>query len=315
MKKITITYPLTPEQIELFRKPQVMALGYFDGVHLGHQEVIGRAVAYAREHHIPASVMTFHPKPREVLLKEEHSSYLTPMETKMKVMAELGVEQLFVVRFDETFSQISPAAFVKDILFMMDVQHVVVGFDYAFGFRGEGNPQLLQELGAERMTVEVVEPCRLREAKISSTLIRASLTEGQVKQANELLGRPYEICGTVVPGEGRGNTIGFPTANIEPDDEYIIPRNGVYAVHLYLGNERFGAVMNIGVKPTFHKDGSMKQTLEAHIFDFSRNIYNQQVRIEFIDYLRPEQRFSSVNDLITQIHRDAERAQALTATI
>lgn len=313
MKKITITYPLTPEQIEKFRKPQVMALGYFDGVHLGHQEVIGRAVSYARANGIPASVMTFHPKPREVLRKEEPGSYITPIEMKMEVMAELGVEQLFVVRFDETFSKISPADFVHDILFAMDVRHAVVGFDYAFGFKGEGTPALLQELGQDRMSVEVVEPCRLSDLKVSSTLIRSHLTEGRMKQANELLGRPYSIRGKVISGEGRGNKIGYPTANVEPIDAYFIPRNGVYAVRIWYADQCYGGVMNIGVKPTFHKDG-MKQTLEAHIFDFSQNIYDEQVQIEFIDYIRPEQRFSSVQELVAQIHRDSVQARVIIAS-
>jgi riboflavin kinase/FMN adenylyltransferase len=164
------------------------------------------------------------------------------------------------------------------------------------------------------MSVEVVEPCRLSDLKVSSTLIRSHLTEGRVKQANELLGRPYSIRGKVIAGEGRGNTIGYPTANVEPIDEYFIPCNGVYAVRIWLGDQCHGGVMNIGVKPTFHKDG-MKQTLEAHIFDFSQNIYGDQVRIEFMDYIRPEQRFSSVQELVAQIHRDADQARALIASI
>lgn len=313
VKKITISYPLTPEQMEQFRRPQAMALGYFDGVHLGHQQVIGGAVAYARAHGIPASVMTFHPKPREVLRKEKHSNYITPLSEKLEVMARLGVDQLFVVRFDEAFSHISPTTFVEEFLTALEVKHAVVGFDYAFGYKGEGNPEMLRELGKGQMTVDVIQPWLLSGLKVSSTLIRKHLSEGEVEEANRLLGRPYTVHGTVIAGEGRGNTIGYPTANVDPTDAYLIPCNGVYAIQVYLSEKKYDGVMNIGVKPTFHKDG-MKQTLEAHLFDFNEDIYGEQVRIEFIEYIRPEQRFSSVQELIAQIHRDADTVRAILAS-
>lgn len=308
VKKITISYPLTIEQIERYGVPQAMALGSFDGVHLGHQEVIRGAVAYARSHGIPASVMTFHPNPREVLGGEPLQGYITPLDEKLEQMARLGVNQLFVVRFDERFSQVTAEAFVAEILLPLRVQHAVVGFDYSFGHRGKGNPELLQQLGAGSMSVDVISPFVLNDEKVSSTRIRKHLAEGEVTQASRLLGRPYALSGTVVAGEGRGNTIGFPTANIELSEPYSIPCKGVYAVHVWRGEQKHAGVMNIGVKPTFHQN-TTKPTLEAHLLDFSDDIYGEQVRVELIDYIRPERKFSSIEELVAQIGRDAQEAR------
>jgi riboflavin kinase/FMN adenylyltransferase len=254
--------------------------------------------------------MTFHPHPRVVLGQSKYEHNLTPLPDKMELFANMGIEYVYLVNFTLTFAQISPLEFVDKVLVPLGVSSIIIGFDFTFGHEGKGTPEGLQQLGKERFSVEIVPAYHLSGEKVSSTVIRENLLEGSIKEANLLIGRTYRVCGHVAKGDGRGRTIGFPTANIEPDEDYVIPRKGVYAVRCTVHGTEYNAVMNIGTNPTF-KENEMKQSLEVHIFDFNQSIYNEKIEVEFIQYLRPERKFASVDELIQQIQMDALEAKRI----
>ncbi|MBP1155959.1 MULTISPECIES: bifunctional riboflavin kinase/FAD synthetase [unclassified Paenibacillus] len=306
MHTVQLTYPL-PEATNA--DSLVLAIGEFDGVHLGHREVIGRAVERGSELHLPAAIMTFHPHPREVLGMDKYTQLLTPLAAKQKQLRELGVHTTYIVDFNESFMRVTPEQFVERMLIPMGVNTVFVGFDFTFGFKGAGTPDTLCDLARGRFAVEVIRPYLFHGEKVSSTQIRSFLLNGDVQEASVLLGRPYKLEGTVVHGDGRGRTIGFPTANIEVTDSYVIPARGVYAVLATVHGRKVGAVMNVGVKPTFDT-GLLQPVLEAHLFDFSETIYGETIEVELLAFIRHERKFDSVHELISQIGKDADQARS-----
>ncbi len=310
MKTVMLTYPQTLQSAELSTHPQVLAIGQFDGLHLGHASVILSAVRIARESGKKAGVMTFHPHPKEVMRKGDYEGYLTPLRDKEEILAGMGVDILYVVEFNESFSKLSPEQFVHELLLPLQTQTAVVGFDFRFGHKGAGDEQLLRTLGGSDMTVETVPPFLLGGEKVSSSLIRALLKRGEMDEASQWLGRPYSVRGTVIHGEKRGRTIGFPTANLELVDHYVTPAKGVYAVRVKVGTQELAGVMNLGVKPTFHENG-MKPTYEVHLLDFDGQIYDQELKVELVHYIRNEQKFGSIDALIAQIRQDALTAARL----
>jgi riboflavin kinase/FMN adenylyltransferase len=314
MQSIELNYPITTVGNSAAIKPQVLAIGEFDGVHLGHQEVIKRARERADSLHISASIMTFHPHPREVLGQCKYTNLLTPVNAKMQLLEQLGVDDTYLVSFNPEFMKVTPEQFVENMLIPMKVDTVIVGFDFTFGHRGAGTPDDLCELAQGRFAVEVIRPFHQNGYKVSSTMVRHHLHAGEVEQANALLGRPYSVMGKVVNGDGRGRTIGFPTANVDLSADFVTPALGVYAVRFHVDGHSYNGVMNVGKKPTF-VDDLKKPTFEAHLFDFSQSIYGSEVSVEFISYIRPEHKFSSANELITQIHKDAEQAKHLLLSI
>lgn len=307
-----LSYTDTVRSTGLPLKPQVLAIGDFDGVHLGHSEVIRRAVVTARGLQLPCAVMTFDPHPREVLGSAKYAHSLTPLERKMELLAELGADIAYVVTFDETLMRVSPEQFIERMLQPLGIHTVIVGFDFTFGHRGAGTPDTLAQLGKGEYAVEVVRPFLIEGSKVSSTAIRDALEQGDVAQAAKLLGRPYTIRGEVVHGDARGRTIGFPTANLQPDGLYVLPANGVYAVLTVIEGEDtvYNGVMNVGVKPTFAAGGEPRPSLEAHLFDFDRDIYGRMVEVSLFRHLRSERKFGSVQELVEQIRRDAAEAKA-----
>ena len=310
MQSITVHYPASFPIDGMPESGQVLAIGEFDGLHLGHREVIRRAVETARKRRLPAAIMTFHPHPREVLGHEQYMTHITPLQEKLDLFEQAGVDVAYIVTFDSAFSQVSPSQFVNDMLVRLQVDTVVVGFDFRFGHKGGGDANALRELADGRFAVEVVSPCHMDGVKVSSTLIRNCLEQGDVSRVQQLLGRYYSLTGKVVHGAKRGRLIGYPTANIEPDGPFIVPANGVYAIRLYWMGQPYSGVMNIGTKPTFEGD-STRRTLEAHLFDFSQTIYGESVKVELVAFIREERKFPSVDDLIAQIRRDADEAKAL----
>lgn len=290
--------------------PQVMAIGDFDGVHAGHRKVLLTAVEQAGARGLIPAVMTFHPHPREVLGHPQYRDSLTPIQDKLRLFESLGLQRVYLVGFDESFAQLPAEQFVEEILVSGKLASVVVGFDFTFGYKGAGNPQRLQELAQGRFGVEVVSPYHLNGEKVSSTLIRECLANGQVEKAARLLERPYSISGKVVTGEGRGGTIGIPTANVETADGYVIPGRGVYAVRFLHDGQWHRGVMNIGWKPTFAKtEGAV--SLETHLFDFNKRIYGDEVSIRFIGFIRHERKFASAEELVAQIGRDITLAKEM----
>lgn len=324
MEVIHLTYPLIPAEAVA---PQAMAIGYFDGLHCGHANVIEAALEIGRSQGLPVSVMTFHPHPREVLGiappggLAPHSSgavtspdtqgvqYLTPLPVKTRLLADMGVDKLYVMSFDLPLSRISPSDFVQNVLHVLGVHTAIVGFNFTFGYQGKGTSATLKELGQGFMDVKVVEPFLMGGDKVSSTLVRQQLQQGAVERAAWLLGRPYALSGTVVTGRQIGRTIGFPTANIEPDAPYVLPMVGVYAVRAQVDGQAFDGVMNIGFKPTFDH-GEIRPVLEVHLLDYEGDLYGRTLEVEFVHFIRGERKFPSIDELIAQIRKDADSVRA-----
>lgn len=294
----------------------VVAIGNFDGLHLGHQAVIAEARARAQAEGRPLALMTFRPHPRRYFRPDDAPFRLTPFRAKVRAIAGLGVDTLFVLRFDAAMAAVTAEAFVEEILHQgIGAAHVVVGHDFAFGNRRQGNVALLRAKGAELgFGVTAVAPAAEEGGEIySSSVIRRYLTEGQPQRAAALLGRLWEIEGRVLPGDQRGRTIGFPTANIDPG-EYVQQAHGVYAVRAGVaedgGTKWYDGVANLGVRPTV--DGS-RLLLETHLFDFSGDLYGKYLRVALVDFLRPERKFESFDALKQQIADDSRRAREILA--
>ena len=291
-----------------------MALGNFDGLHRGHQHVIGTARDIARTDGRKFGVLTFEPHPRTFFGKEADPFRLTPFRIKVRELQALGVDVLFVLRFDETIAHRPAESFVRDILHDgMGASHVVVGYDFAFGAGREGNSEFLAARGAELgFRATAVGAARDEVEEIySSTLIRKYLQNGQPQRAAALLGHLWEVEGRVREGRQLGRTIGFPTANVDLGDS-IRPARGVYSIRAGLrgagGIRWYDGVANLGVRPTV--DGE-DLVLEVNLFDFSGDIYGQYLRVAFVDYLRPEKKFNGIDELKAQIAEDARQARDL----
>lgn len=306
MEVIKINYP---HQYSPARFPKLaMALGYFDGVHLGHQSVIKVAKTKAEEKGWKSAVMTFDPHPSVVLGKsEQRVTYLTPLEDKIKLMEEIGIDYLFIVHFTPEFANLLPQEFIDQYVIALNVGHVIAGFDFAYGRMGKGNMETIPFHSRGQFEATVVPKFSLGDEKVSTTLIRSELQVGKVDALPELLGRFYTTTGTVEHGEKRGRSIGFPTANIDVSEDYLLPPTGVYAVRLKIGRSWYNGVCNRGYKPTFHQ-ALNKQTIEVHLFDFSDDIYGQTVMVEWHLRLRSEQKFAGIKELVAQIEKDKQNA-------
>jgi riboflavin kinase/FMN adenylyltransferase len=288
--------------------PCAIALGYFDGVHIGHRRVIQKAIDTAKMNGWKSAIMTFDPHPREVLGQTGYSQYLTPLADKLEQLEKMGVDLTYVMRFDIAFAAVYPEDFIAECLLPLNCRHVVVGFDYTFGYRGMGTAQTLLASSEGRYGIDIVGPVNRLGEKVSSTIIREYLHHGNVEQTRLLLGRPYKIRGVVVHGDKRGRTIGFPTANVRLSRPYLIGKNGVYGVRFNVDGQSYRGVMNVGIKPTFELEKKEK-SLEVHIFDFQGDLYGKEVEVEFLFFIRDEQKFSGVDALIAQIREDVEYAK------
>lgn len=293
----------------------VVALGNFDGVHLGHRAVIRRALEIGREGGRRVVAATFDPHPRAVIRPGGEPWLLSTPETRRELLLDLGVDEVRVIRFDAELSRKSPEEFVDDVLVgELGASDVVVGENFRFGYKASGGVEELAETlrrsGGEAHPVPI-RGVESGEEEISSSRIRALLGEGDAAGAARLLGRPYAVRGEVVEGDRRGRTIGFPTANLAPDPRLLVPARGVYAGYAELlerERRRYGACTNVGVAPTFERQ---ENRVEAHLLDFDGDLYGQTVEVGFTERLRPEQKFSGLEELKAQISRDAERARRL----
>ncbi|BBM69531.1 bifunctional riboflavin kinase/FAD synthetase [Rhodothermus marinus] len=305
------------EQVE-YDARSVVTVGTFDGVHRGHQAVLQFLMARARERDGISTVLSFDPHPREVL-RGEPVPLLTTVEERATLLEALGIERFIVLSFTPELAAMPARQFVEEILVRrIGLQAICVGYDHTFGRNREGNVALLQQLGPQYgFAVDVIPPQVVGDRTVSSTLIRTILLrDGDVRQAADLLGRPYMLQATVVRGDGRGRVLGFPTANLHPNHpRKLVPRNGVYAVRVWLPGEAEprGGMMNIGMRPTFAGD---RRTLEVHVLDFEGDLYGQLLRVDFIERLRDEQRFPSVEALREQLFRDRQRCmEVLQASV
>jgi riboflavin kinase / FMN adenylyltransferase len=293
----------------------VVALGNFDGVHLGHQAVLRRAVEEGRRRGMKVVASTFHPHPRSVVGSGGPPKLLTPIELRREALLGFGVDEVVVIPFDLELSRKSPAQFVRDVLVgEIGAEVVVVGENFRFGHRAAGDfgdlGRLMREGGGTAIAVGVRGAGR--EAEISSTCIRALISGGDVTEAAGLLGRPYVLRGEVVAGDRRGRSIGFPTANVLPDPDAAVPARGVYAGFVSIGDERYAACTNVGVAPTFDRAESR---VEAHLMDFDGDLYGRVVDVSFAKRIREERRFSGVDELTGQIRRDVEEARLITDSL
>lgn len=293
-----------------------VAVGNFDGVHLGHHEVIGEAGRIARASGIPWAVLTFEPHPRAVFEPNATPFRLSPFPVKARLIEALGPELLVVVPFDMDFAKTPPRAFVERVLVGgLGARHVVCGHDFAFGHGRKGTPELLLWLGDEfDFGFTCVHEIKDADGEpYSSTRAREYLRSGRLLDAARLLGRPFSIQGEVVNGDARGRTIGFPTANVRLG-EYIRPALGVYAVRVHLeggdGGATWPAVANLGVRPTF---ALAEPLLEVHLFDFEGDLYGRSIEVEMVDYLRAEKRFDGLDSLRAQIAEDCAQARRILA--
>ncbi|HBQ24810.1 MAG TPA: bifunctional riboflavin kinase/FAD synthetase [Syntrophomonas sp.] len=303
-------------EIENFKpeaKPIYLALGNFDGLHKGHQKLISEAVTAARDGDGIAAAFVFEPHPIKVLFPERAPKLLVTAQHKAELMEKLGLDLLIYNSFTLAISKCSPEEFVQHILIeKLNIKQAFVGFNYTFGYRGVGTPELLQELGKNHgFGVKVISPVEVDCKVVSSSLIRKALEAGDIKQARSMLGYDPMLEGHVIEGERRGRTIGFPTANLAVSSELNVPGKGVYAARAQIQERIFQAVVNIGSKPTFHEEYPV--SIEAHLIDFHEDIYGEKMRLYFIDKIRDERRFNNVEELVGQISRDRDKAKQIAA--
>lgn len=290
--------------------PVVLALGVFDGVHLGHRAVIGSAVREAHARSLPASVLTFVEHPRTVLRPDQPVPLLSTWREKRDLMSNLNVDRVIGAHFTPALAQIDAEEFVRGILVgHFSAAHVVVGYNFRFGHQAAGGPDLLRRLAGEiGFGFEVVPPFELDGQPVSSSVIRRLLATGAVSEANRMLGYAYRLSGLVVGGDQRGRRIGFPTANLHIDERKMLPAFGVYAGFASWAGERRPCVVNVGIRPTFDPP---QLKVEAHILDFSGDLYGQTVTLSLEHHLRGERAFPSIDELIAQIGSDVREARDL----
>src|SRR5882762_8989532 len=290
-------------------RPTVLTLGVFDGLHLGHQLIMKTIVERARLVGAVPTVITFEPHPREVLHPESAPPLLQTFDQKIEALGVLGIEQTIVIHFDKSFAQIRAQDFLRDaVVDRLHAKEVYLGCGFAFGHGREGNIDLLRSVSQSLgFFADEVPEVRLRGRRVSSSRIRELLQQGRVNLARRMLGRPYGVEGRVVRGAERGVTLGFPTANLHPQNR-VIPRNGVYVTATLIEGQWRRSVTNIGTRPTFTSD--VEPSVETFVMNWAGDLYGDVVRVRFLHRLREEKKFGSVDELKSQIGRDVSRAQS-----
>jgi riboflavin kinase/FMN adenylyltransferase len=289
----------------------VVTSGTFDGVHIGHQKILKRLKEISAQSNGESVVLTFWPHPRMVVSDDSQDlQLLSTIDEKIELFAELGIQHLVIIPFTRAFSELTSEEFIQQVLVKkIGTKKLVIGYDHRFGRNREGSFEFLKKNCATYgFDVEEIPRQDIDDLAISSTRIRQALLSGQVVVARELLGRPYSLAGTVVKGKQLGRTIGFPTANLHLHESYkLVPANGVYIIKAYYQGEAYPAMLNIGVRPTV--DGTIR-TIEAHLFNFDKEIYGEDLKLEMLQYLRPEHKFDGLEALVAQIIKDQENALA-----
>jgi riboflavin kinase/FMN adenylyltransferase len=287
----------------------VVTIGSFDGVHRGHQALIRQVRQAALQTQRAAVVITFFPHP-SVVLGRAQPFYLTSPEEKLVQINQVGVDWLIELPFTAETAQVRAAEFIGQLIQHLHLRELWIGHDFALGYKREGNAEFLARLGQSRgFTVHAVDPLTNDGEIISSSNIRAALRAGDVSHAAHLLGRPFRVSGAVVPGDGRGKTIGIPTANLDVWADHALPANGVYACRAWVGHIPYRAAVNVGVRPTVTDE--TRCTVEAHLLDFDKDLYGLNVALDFFERLRGEQKFANVVDLVAQIKSDVETTRHL----
>ena len=289
----------------------VVTAGTFDGVHAGHRQILAKLVERAHSLGRPAVVLSYWPHPRFVLFPQQRDLLLlSTLEEKKALLAEVGIDALVVLNFTQEFAQLSSVAFMQQVLIDgLQASEFIVGYDHMFGKNREGSIHSLQDYaGAHGLALQEIPAHYIDAVAVSSSRIRLALSEGDCATANAFLGRAYTISGTVVKGKQLGRTIGYPTLNIDTGFmQKLLPKQGVYAVWVWVGGQRHGAMMNIGNRPTVSGIGI---TIEVHVFDFEADVYGQEVKVDIITYLREEQKFAGLEALTNALAADRQLAKA-----
>ena len=291
-----------------------LTIGSFDGVHRGHQEIVRSLTKGAHSVGAPAVVLTFHPHPAAVLGKRKDVLYLTAPEQRAELLGDLGVDEVITLAFTPTIAAMLAAEFLTLVNNHLHLQELWVGYDFALGKGREGNVDRLRQLsGPFGFNLQVVPPFLLDGEVVSSSRIRSLLVDGKVSEAARLLGRPYQLSGRVVPGDGRGRTIGVPTANLSVWPAQQLPKAGVYVCRAQVNGQWLGALTNVGVRPTFEPQPVFPR-VEAHLLDFHADLYGRPLRLEFLEWLRPEEKYPDVQTLLDQMQLDIHQGRALLAS-
>lgn len=294
-------------------KPTVITIGTFDGVHLGHQKIINKVVESARGENLLATIFTFFPHPRMIVQHDNSLKLIHTLSEKKEALKALGVDLLIVQPFNEKFANLTAEDFVHKLLVeRLNAKKVIIGYDHRFGKGRTADIKDMERFGEQYgFAVEEIPVEEINEVSVSSTAIRNALLSGKMDIAERYLAAPYSLTGTVVHGMKLGRSIGYPTANIVVDDKYkLIPKDGVYAVYSLINQQKVYGMMSIGKNPTIEGKGS---SIEVHFFDFNNDIYDQQITIYFIKYLREEQKFDSIELLKQQIANDETAARKAIA--
>ncbi len=285
-------------------KKTILTLGTFDGVHIGHKKILQKLTQNTPNEEYESVVLTFFPHPRMVLQEDSNIKLLNTIKEKQDLLDEIGIENLVIHPFDETFSQLTAEEFVKTVLVeKFHIQKIIIGHDHRFGRNRTANIDHLIDFGKQYgFDVSQISVQELNEISVSSTKIRNAILDGNIQLANDYLGYSYFITGTVITGKQLGRTIGFPTANIKIEEKYkLIPQNGVYLVQASINSQIINGMMNIGTNPTV---GGQEQSIEIHFLDFDADIYNQELKVSILQRIRDEKKFNSLQDLQEQLQKD-----------
>lgn len=288
-----------------------LTIGSFDGVHRGHQAILNHIIAGASAQGVPAVVLTFHPHPAVVLRNRTGPYYLTLPDERARLMGELGIDVVITHPFDRQVANYTADAFVELLVKHLKISHLLIGHDFALGRDRQGNAAYLTKLGEKfGFSTEIFQPVTNDQEIISSSSIRAALRAGEIQKVNSMLGRTYKLTGIVEHGDGRGRSIGVPTANLAVAQDLLTPEAGVYACKVTVANQTYAAVTNVGYRPTFY-DQPDSVHVEAHLLDFQGDIYKNEISVYFIERLRAEQRFPNIEALVSQIHKDIDTTREI----
>ena len=287
----------------------VIAIGQFDGLHIAHKELVKITLESAKINNYKTAIMTFDPHPDYVLGKEEKNLRVMTIEEKAAMLEKFGIDFLIIINFDKEVSSLSPRQFIIDYLFTINVKEVVVGSDFVFGKNGSGTGEMIFELSGQTIKGVVVPEMRVDNEKIGTCKLKKLLRNGEVNEIKKWLGRNFSIIGIVEEGKKIGREIGFPTVNLSLREDFVDIKKGVYAVHVYYQCKKYYGISNVGNNPSFNFKNNV--SLETFIFDFNENIYGKFVTIEFVDFIREEIKFSSREELISQINSDIKKAREI----
>lgn len=291
------------------KKPTGVGLGNFDGLHVGHMALVNTLINESRLNGLDSMIYTFTKHPENILRRKLFTPLLTTVNKKIQLLQDTSLTYLYFDEFDENYSRTKPESFVKDILLKrLGAKLAVAGFDYRFGYNGQGDVNLLREMGqALNFRVIVIPPIKIDNEIVSSTKIRESVARGDMQRVFRLLGRHYSITGEVANGRKQGSKLGFPTANLHPEDYLILPHNGVYITRTLLDGQFYPSVTNVGLNPTF--SDVAKISVETHILNFDKDIYNKNIEVFFLSKIRAEKKFKSAEELADQVRRDIGTAR------